>query len=156
MIKVWKNTKMKSMRKIKGFTLVELLIVMSIIGVLVTIVGGGFRSSQFRGRDAQRKSDLKQVASALELYYSDYGKYPDTITWGAEFSDTKTVFMKKLPVDPVSSQSYYYRTFETNQKYQLFARLENLQDRDLITTSYNNCGGDCNFSITSSNTTPDE
>ena len=142
----------------KGFTLVELLVVMSIIGILVSIVGGGFRSSQARGRDAQRKSDLKAVSSAVEIYYSDYGKYPDDslISWGQEFSDAKTVFIKKLPEDPVSAQSYYYRTLDSNQKFQLFTKLENSQDKDLITTSYNNCGGTCNFAVISSNTTPDE
>jgi prepilin-type N-terminal cleavage/methylation domain-containing protein len=56
----------------QGFTLVELLVVIAIIGTLVTIALVSFRSSQAKGRDAQRKSDLKQVSSALELYYSDY------------------------------------------------------------------------------------
>lgn len=141
----------------KAFTLVELLVVMSILSVLVSIIAGGFRSSQARGRDVQRKSDLKQVSSSLELYYSDYGKYPDPpLPWGAEFTDGKTVYFKLMPQDPVSAQSYFYRTFESNQKFQLFARLENSEDKDLIITSYNNCGGLCNFSITSTNTTPDE
>ena len=142
----------------KGFTLVELLVVMAILGVLVTVTIGSFRSSQARGRDAQRKSDLKQVASALELYYSDYGKYPDTVTWGAEFTDGKTVYFKVIPKDPVSANSYYYRIVDsgTNQKFQLFTFLENTQDPSLITTSYS-CGSKtCNFSITSPNTTPSE
>ncbi|MFH1970889.1 MAG: prepilin-type N-terminal cleavage/methylation domain-containing protein, partial [Patescibacteria group bacterium] len=60
----------------KGFTLVELLVVMGILGILVSLVAGNFRSSQIRGRDAQRKSDLKQIATALELFYGDYGYYP--------------------------------------------------------------------------------
>ena len=64
--------------------------------------------------------------------------------------------IKKLPEDPVSAQSYYYRTLDSNQKFQLFTKLENSQDKDLITTSYNNCGGTCNFAVISSNTTPDE
>ena len=55
----------------KGFTLVELLIVMAIISILATLIVGGFRSSQMRGRDGARKSDLKQISNALELFYSD-------------------------------------------------------------------------------------
>lgn len=143
----------------KGFTLVELLVVIAIIGTLVTIALVSFRSSQARARDAQRKSDLKQVGSALELYYSDYGEYPTTLSWGNEFTDSKTTYFKVLPVDPIDDFDYVYRVVDsgTNQKYQLFAYLENTQDPDLIGTSIS-CGSgkSCNFAITSSNTTPSE
>src|SRR5688572_14157463 len=106
---------LKNKNKILGFTLVELLVVIAILGVLATIALAAFRSSQGRGRDAQRKSDLKQISSALELYYSDYGKYPDSIsgmvaacpstsqtgcTWGSgAFTDGKTVYFKVMPKD---------------------------------------------------------
>jgi type II secretion system protein G len=154
----------------KGFTLVELLIVIAILGVLVTVGLAGFRSSQARGRDAQRKSNLKQLSSALELYFSDYEAYPDAsggqiqgcggnpCTWGAgNFTDGKTVYFKVVPKDP-SDYSYFYRVPDppNNQKFQLFAYLENTEDPSLITTPYS-CGAEtCNFSITSSNTTPSE
>lgn len=156
----------------KGFTLVELLIVISILGILATIAITSFRSAQFRGRDAERKSDLKQISSALELYYSDYGKYPnaasgeiagcpsttgDACAWGSgSFTDTKTTYMKVIPKDPSKDFSYLYRVDSTNQKFQLFAHLENTQDINLITLSNIFCGGTtpCNFSVTSPNTTP--
>lgn len=175
----WKiiNEKWKIQR---AFTLVELLVVISIIGVLVTIGLVSFMSSQARGRDAARKSDLKQISSALELYYSDYGKYPTASSgeiaacpydpsavpptgaecvWGqSEFSDTKTTYFKVMPKDPVSSHSYLYRVDTTGQKFQLFANLENTQDINLITPPLTNifCGGTtlCNFAITSPNTKP--
>jgi general secretion pathway protein G len=168
-----------------GFTLVELLVVMSILGVLVTLVAGGFRTAQLRGRDAQRKADLKEIANSLELFYSDYGKYPDAsgtqiaacpydpvgetgtaCTWGDdEFTDSKTVYFKELPGDPESSYNYVYRLVPSsnNQKYQLFARLENPRDPnclggDCSTSPVSiSCGGAvCNFAITSANTTPTE
>ena len=176
-------TKLKSN---SGFTLVELLVVMTILAVLVSIGLVSFRSSQFRSRDAQRKSDLKQLSSSLELFYSDYGKYPDgtsgtiegcsynsstgtgtACTWGTgEFTDGKTIYFKVIPDDPYTGHSYYYRIVDspTNQKYQLFAALENSEDRDCLggdcaspTVSYS-CGSGitCNFSITSSNTKPTE
>lgn len=170
----------------KGFTLVELLVVMAILAILVSIALVSFRSSQARGRDAQRKSDLKQMASALELFYSDYGKYPDGATglieacsynsssdsgsvcsWGVgEFSDGKTVYFKIVPKDPSDAYSYLYRVVDSpsNQKFQLFARLENSQDKDCLDNDCSNppviytCGTGitCNFAVTSSNTSPTE
>src|SRR3989344_2624835 len=60
----------------KGFTLIEVLVVVSIIGLLASIVLvglGGFRS---QGRDAKRIADLKQTQNALELYYTKCQHYP--------------------------------------------------------------------------------
>lgn len=161
LIKVWKNTRMKYMR-LKGFTLVELLVVMAILSVLVSLIAGGFRSSQARGRDAQRKSDLKQIANSLELYYSDYNKYPDTIPWGAEFTDGRTIYFKVVPRDPTTPASdYLYRVpdMPTNQEFQLYAYLENTEDKDIDTDVVGlglNCGKPCNFGISSTNTTPSQ
>jgi len=168
----------------KGFTLVELLVVIAILGVLATIGLVSFSSAQVRGRDTQRKSDLKQIATSLELYFSDYGVYPTAssgkilgcpspagvCTWGSgEFTDGKTLYFKVLPEDPTSNNYYYYRTLSVdsvaNQGFQLYARLENSQDQDCLS---GNCGthtdlpagvtcgdgGSCNFGVTSANVTP--
>ncbi len=64
-----------------GFTLVELLIVMSLISVLVTIGIVSFRGSQLRARDTQRKADLKQYQNALEVYANrKNGLYPHRLS----------------------------------------------------------------------------
>ena len=143
----------------KAFTLVELLVVMSIIGILAAVGIGSFRTTQMKGRDAQRKSDLKQISNSLDLYYADYGQYPSSaqVAWGSEFSDAKgTIYFKTVPSDPLTdnSYSYLYRVSADSQMYQLFAQLENTEDRDRITTTYA-CGaasGNCNYALTSANT----
>jgi prepilin-type N-terminal cleavage/methylation domain-containing protein len=136
-----------------GFTLVELLVVMSIIGVLASLAVGSFRTAQVRGRDAQRKSDLKQVAHALELYYADYGRYPDSISWGQEFTDGKTVYFKRLPTDPSGGTYTYTLVGGSTQKFKLTAKLENTEDQDCID---DNCNQNPNFAVTSANTSASE
>jgi len=165
----------------KGFTLIELLVVISIISVLVTVGLVSFRNSQLRGRDVQRKSDIKQIANSLEIFYTDYRKYPDSIggqlsacpfnsvngsgvacSWGSgEFTDSKNIYFKVMPEDPSNGYTYYYRIVDSpsNQKYQLFGRLENTEDKNCLggncaasPVTYS-CGiKTCNFAITSTNT----
>jgi type II secretion system protein G len=160
----------------QGFTLIELLVVMAIIGILAVISVGSFRGTQDKARDAQRKSDLKQIANALETYYNDYGVYPDGVAsayvvegcgvagaeacvWGQEWKDdNNTIYMAKLPADPKSNLTYYYES--DGSSYELYARLENILDPDVPVVSgspgnYNiSCGeGKCNYGISSSNIT---
>lgn len=149
----------------RGFTLVELLIVMAIIGVLASLAVGNFMTAQMRGRDAQRKSDLKQISHALELYYADHGQYPavNLVTAGTEFTDGKTTYFKVIPDDPLSNYNYVYRLVPSSptQKYQLFAYLENTKDisilgaGEIVVTSCGNATN-CNFAVTSSNTNATE
>lgn len=60
----------------KGFTLIELILVVSIIGVLATIIIIQLGSARLRARDARRTGDLKQMGTALELFYADQNNYP--------------------------------------------------------------------------------
>ena len=60
-----------------GFTLVELLVAITILVILTGIGFGTFSRSQKKARDGQRKSDLHQLQQALETYANDHsGKYP--------------------------------------------------------------------------------
>jgi general secretion pathway protein G len=160
-----------------GFTLMEVLIVMVIIGVLSTLGFGSFQSSQQKGRDSKRKAELKQIGVSLEAYYNDKGEYPlgssgliagcnggAVCAWGAPFVDENdTLYMVELPVDPKSEYSYYYDSDGTY--YQLYARLENTLDGDVPTDVDDEpqvysgllCGElECNYGVASGNTTPDE
>jgi prepilin-type N-terminal cleavage/methylation domain-containing protein len=65
------------MRNRRAFTLIELLIVISIIGVLVTLVAVTIRPIQTKSRDAKRKSDLNLYLSALDLFKTDFKLYPN-------------------------------------------------------------------------------
>jgi prepilin-type N-terminal cleavage/methylation domain-containing protein len=62
----------------RGFTLIELLVTVVIVAVISTIGFVTYSQAQVFARDAKRKQDLKSVASALELYKTRYGHYPNT------------------------------------------------------------------------------
>ena len=156
-----------------GFTLIEILVVMTIIGILVTLSVGSFQTSQIKSRDARRKSDLKQISTALEAYYNDKGQYPassvsnqvngcaneSTCAWGDIFEDENgTRYMVELPADPRSNKTYYY--YSDGTLFQIYARLENTLDPEVpvdVSDDPQNygvsCGnGNCNFGVASSNT----
>ncbi|MFZ3011486.1 MAG: type II secretion system protein [Minisyncoccia bacterium] len=59
----------------KGFTLIELLVVVAIISLLSSVVFASLNSAREKARDARRKVDLKQIQTALELYYNECGSY---------------------------------------------------------------------------------
>lgn len=152
----------KNCRK-KGFTLIEILVVITILGVLSTVGLSSFRLSQLKSRDARRKSDLAQVQRALEMYMNDYGSYPianggniGTFVWGVDMmKDVKdTVYMIKLPNDPTGNPEYCYNTDVNGLTYQLYAKLENGED-PRIGGPYT-CAGlnTYNYGVSSSNTTP--
>lgn len=66
------------MKKKSGFTLIELVIVISIIGVLMTLGIGSYAQAQKRARDAKREAEMKEIMFALTKYYIDHGQYPPT------------------------------------------------------------------------------
>src|SRR5688572_28981784 len=60
----------------KGFTLIELLVVIAIIGLLSTLAVVALNSARQKSRDTKRVADVKQIQTALELYYADEDGYP--------------------------------------------------------------------------------
>lgn len=64
-------------KKQAGFTIVELLIVIIVIGILAALVLNTFQGVQARARDTERRTDVNSVATQLEAYYADFGHYPD-------------------------------------------------------------------------------
>ncbi len=155
------NLVFKKIVKKNGFTLIELLIAVVIIGILAAVGLGQFLTAQIRSRDAQRKENLSSVAKALELYYNDYGCYPNSLDWGERFEDIKdTVYMVELPNDPVKNVNYFYQTDGNGNYYKLYAYIEHEADRcfnegQCLTDGYpdTDCGpGPCRYCIASPNT----
>jgi prepilin-type N-terminal cleavage/methylation domain-containing protein len=121
-------TSLKNKININGFTLVELLVVISIIGILSTFAMVSLNTARIKARDALRKGDMTQIRTALNLYYDDNDQYPsctdnswddaDLVFFGANadsgakgatcyFGELKTALssgskplVDKIPLDP--------------------------------------------------------
>lgn len=89
-------------KKQKGFTLIELLVVIAIIGLLSTLSILALNQARARARDAKRISDVKQIQTALELYYNDVGDYPadGAIVAGAAISSSNGTYLAAIPSPP--------------------------------------------------------
>ena len=68
-----------------GFTIIELLIVIAIIGILATLVLTNFQGAQAKGRDTVRKNDINSLYQKLEEYYNENGYYPNSDLAAATF-----------------------------------------------------------------------
>lgn len=148
-IKLLKNIKLNNSIN-KGFTLIEMLVVISLVGILAALSLVSFTSAQKQARDTVRKSDLKQYQNALEAYANiSTGLYPEYATSNVQASNTLcNVLNTKLEPDIACSEDpkyesddtlyYKYRSSGTSgtgtataASYVIWAKLENIS-----TTTY--------------------
>jgi len=115
----------------KGFTLIELLVVIAIIGLLSTLAVVALGSARQKARDSKRLSDVKQIQTALELYFTDNNSYPTTTgatadlgmagyecLGGAGFADSgdcsSPIYMGLVPKEPTPTQGQYIYTVDAD------------------------------------------
>lgn len=60
----------------QGFTLIELLVVIAVIGILSSVIMASLNSARVKARDVKRLADVRQIQTAVQLYYDDYGTFP--------------------------------------------------------------------------------
>lgn len=97
------------MKKQKGFTLIELLVVIAIIGLLSTLAVVALNNARQKSRDAKRVSDVKQIQTALELFYNDANGYPtlSAAPSGSPISYLGTTYMGVVPTNPSPNGTAY-------------------------------------------------
>ena len=102
----------------KGFTLIEVLIVIGIVTVLSGVVFGSILASRTKARDNSRIADMKTIELALAMYYDVNREYPAS-TSGDYLVDLNILvtekYLSSLPTDPQSGQPYKYKTMIVNK-----------------------------------------
>ena len=134
----------------KGFTLIEILIVVAIISILSSIVLIGLGPTQRVGRDARRLADLRQVQTALGLYFNKCGYYPgvaqpnpppcggfQAISGWTSFKaaiEGSNIIVEKLSNDPLASagRNYFYGVSPDGSGYVIGAVLEDSNSQALM------------------------
>ena len=81
----------------RGFTLIELMIVVAIIGIIAGIVAVQLRQTPQKAKEAVLKQDLFVLRDLLDQHYADKGRYPETLNTLVEEG-----YLRKLPVDPIT------------------------------------------------------
>lgn len=155
---------MRFKKRTKGFTLIEILIVIGIISILAVVGFGQYNNSLRAGRDGRRKTDLQTIQRTLEEYYQDLDSYPSD-------SDSKipdplchpsgcgtTQYIQRLPTDPGGTPYVY---ISDGTYYRLYACIENPNDAGpgVNQSGYGQvCGGGrcdpCRFGVSSTNISP--
>jgi general secretion pathway protein G len=121
----------------KGFTLIELLVVIAIIGLLSTLAVVALGSAREKSRDARRLSDVKQIQTALELFYTDNNVYPSSTAVnlgsagaaclnasGFSPAGCADAYMGLVPEDPGNTGVYTYNAVNGGASYTITTELE--------------------------------
>ena len=91
---------MRSIRRQRGFTLLELIIVIAIIGILATIAMPKMKDMPRRASEATLKQNLRTMRDVIDQYYGDKGRYPASLEALVEAG-----YLRKVPADPITRSS---------------------------------------------------
>ncbi|MBV8639363.1 MAG: prepilin-type N-terminal cleavage/methylation domain-containing protein [Candidatus Eremiobacteraeota bacterium] len=93
----------------RGFTLIEMMIVVAIIAILVAILVPNFMKARAQAQTAACEANLKEIATALELYQTDHQQYPN-VTAATNVTSTEPnigPYLRQTPIDPVAPSGNY-------------------------------------------------
>jgi general secretion pathway protein G len=91
--------------RVEGFTLVELLVVISLIGILAAMALVNYRNGVLRSQEAVLRTDLFRMRDAIDQYYADKGKYPSSLD-----SLVSDGYLRSVPEDPITKSKDTWQT----------------------------------------------
>lgn len=152
---------MRLKKKVKALSLIELLVVISILGILSVLIAIPISAQLQKARDGKRKIDVNIIQKGLEEYYDSTGCYPERLPeCGKVLGIGTNKFIEEVPCDPKNKSFYPYITTGENCSpfFKLYAKLERVDDPNIKTVGcINGCGPNCayNFGVSSPNVSLD-
>lgn len=148
---------MRFLKKIKGLSLIEILVVISIIGLLLFFVTPPIIAQLQKARDGRRKLDINLIQKNLEEYYDSTGCYPERLL---ECGKSMQNILSAVPCDPKAQSFYPYITTGENCSpyFKIYAKLERNDDPNIRLVGCNyGCGPNCayNYGVSSANVSLD-
>ncbi len=129
----------KTSKNNKGFSLTELMIAISIVGSVTTIASAQLDDVLPMARDAQRKANIHQVQTALNLYYNDHEEYPVSASleptsegWQSiknVLESPDNIYIPEMPVDPLNTDQYVFKYSSDGQKFKITYETEDPSDQ---------------------------
>jgi prepilin-type N-terminal cleavage/methylation domain-containing protein len=113
----------KVSRLSQGFSLIELLVVISIMSILMALAAVSYTTAQQRGRDARRRSDMANIQKGFEQYFAQNNTY-DSVAGCTTIGASATHFPAGLPSDPRNISPHVYTFQCSSTAYCVCARLE--------------------------------
>ena len=143
-------------KRTNGFVLMEIMLVMSLIGLLAAMGIAVYRGQLLKGYDARRKGDLDRLKKAVLEYEIDNDCYPTSIPLCDEYPHSIQDYIDKIPCDPETQVSYLYESEGGSCPgwFRIYALLKNLSDpiiNELGCTNGCGPGGTNNFYVSSPN-----
>lgn len=147
--------RISSTMKKKAFTMIEILVVVTIIGVLFGTAVISYRSLSQGSRDSRRRADLEQIRAALEMWRSSeptaLGQYPnlpedncDSLSGLVNFNE----YLPVIPTDPKANAGVVYKCDSAASGYTLYSTLENTNN-GVICGGSGDCGtgSPCEYAV---------